>query len=96
MKVSKQSAIVGLVLILIFVLVNFQVTVIAAGENCYSIQNSDSKNFCLATAKNDPSYCYSIQNSDAKNMCLAYAKKDKSYCYSISNSDFKNQCLGQF
>lgn len=96
MKVSKKSVTVGSVLTSIFVLVNSQVAVIAAGENCYSIQNSDSKNFCLATAKNDPSYCYSIQSSDAKNMCLAYAKKEKSYCYSISNSDSKNQCLGQF
>ena len=96
MKVSKKSFTVGSVVTSMFVMVNSQVAVIAAGENCYSIQNSDSKNFCLATSKNEASYCYSIQSSDPKNMCLAHVKKEKSYCYSVSNSDSKNQCLGQF
>jgi len=68
----------------------------APGDSCYSISNSDQKNFCLGTSKHDKSYCYSISNSDNKNMCLAIAGQDKSYCYSISNSDQKNQCLGHF
>ena len=68
----------------------------AAGENCYQINNPDAKNFCLATAKNDPSYCYQISGHDQKNMCLAVAKRDKSYCYQISSQDQKNMCLGNF
>ena len=68
----------------------------AAGDNCYSISNSDAKNLCLATAKNDASYCYSISNQDQKNMCLAVVKRDKSYCYSISSQDQKNMCLANF
>jgi hypothetical protein len=69
---------------------------IAAGESCYQIQNAESKNFCLATAKGDPNYCYQISNSDYKNTCLAVTKGEKNYCYQISNSDTKNQCLGKF
>ena len=42
----------------------------AAGDNCYQIQNSDAKYFCLATAKNDGNYCYQISKQDEKNMCL--------------------------
>ena len=68
----------------------------AAGDQCYSINNQDSKNHCLATAKNDANYCYSISNQDKKNMCLAVVKRDKNYCYSISNQDQKNMCLGNF
>eukprot|EP01036_Dinobryon_divergens_P050144 gene50144-67144_t len=43
----------------------------AAGDQCYSINNPDAKNFCLATARNEANYCYSISNQDQKNMCLA-------------------------
>ena len=62
-------------------------------SHCYSIQNYDSKNSCLAPAKHQDSYCYSIRESDAKNLCLAQIKNQKSYCYSIKASDTKNQCL---
>ena len=62
-------------------------------SNCYSIQNQDSKNYCLATAKRQESYCYSIQEQDSKNLCLAQVKNQKSYCYSIRSQDIKNQCL---
>ena len=65
----------------------------ANASNCYSIQNSDAKNSCLALAKHQDSYCYSIRESDAKNLCLAQIKNQKSYCYSIKSSDTKNQCL---
>jgi len=65
----------------------------ANDSHCYSIKNSDQKNYCLALAKDKDSYCYSIQESDSKNLCLAQVKKQKSYCYSIKASDSKNQCL---
>lgn len=62
-------------------------------SHCFSIQNADTKNTCLASAKNQESYCYSIRESDAKNLCLAQIKNQKSYCYSIKSNDTKNQCL---
>ena len=62
-------------------------------SHCYSIQNADTKNSCLALAKHQESYCYSIRESDSKNLCLAQIKNQKSYCYSIKSSDTKNQCL---
>jgi hypothetical protein len=62
-------------------------------SNCYSIQNADTKNSCLAIAKNQESYCYSIRESDARNLCLAQIKNQKSYCYSIKSNDTKNQCF---
>ena len=65
----------------------------ANDSHCYSIQNADAKNSCLALVKNQDSYCYSIRESDAKNLCLAQIKNQKSYCYSIKSSDTKNQCL---
>jgi hypothetical protein len=65
----------------------------ANDSHCYSIQNADTKNSCLALAKHQESYCYSIHESDAKNLCLAQIKNQKSYCYSIKSSDTKNQCL---
>lgn len=62
-------------------------------SNCYSIQNQDKKNYCLAAAKNEKSYCYSIHENDTRNMCLAQLMNQKSYCYSINSNDTKNQCL---
>jgi hypothetical protein len=68
-------------------------TVHANPSSCYSIQNQDRKNYCLATAKNQKSYCYSIRESDTKNFCLAQVGNQRSYCYSIRSQDTKNQCL---
>ena len=66
----------------------------AANEShCYSIQDADQKNQCLALAKRQESYCYSIRAQDLKNLCLAQTKNQKSYCYSIRSNDTKNQCL---
>lgn len=65
----------------------------ANDSHCYSIQNHDQKNFCLARAKQQTSYCYSIHESDTKNFCLAQINRQSSYCYSIRNNDNKNQCL---
>ncbi len=68
----------------------------ADASSCYSISNQDSKNLCLAQAKQDKSYCYSVSDRDRKNYCLAVVGNDKSYCYSISSSDGKNECLARF
>jgi hypothetical protein len=68
----------------------------AGASSCYSISNRDSKNFCLAQAKQEKSYCYSIGDRDQKNFCLAVVSKQKSYCYNISSRDDKNACLARF
>lgn len=65
----------------------------ASESHCYSIQDSDRKNICLAMAKRQESYCYSVRNSDDKNVCLAQVKQQRSYCYSVRSNDVKNQCL---
>jgi hypothetical protein len=70
--------------------------VVAADCNrCYQISNPDSKNFCLATCKNDSNRCYQIRNQDRKNYCLATVKRDKNRCYQIRDKDLKQQCLAQ-
>jgi len=62
-------------------------------SHCYSIQNQDSKNLCLALVNKQKSNCYSIGSSDLKNMCLAQVGEQRSNCYSIQSSDMKNLCL---
>lgn len=62
-------------------------------SNCYSIKDSDKKNYCLALAKQQDSYCYSVRDSDKKNLCHAQVKRQQSYCYSIKSPDHKNLCL---
>jgi hypothetical protein len=66
----------------------------ADSSSCYSIQNQDRKNFCLAQTKKEKSYCYSIKDSNTRNMCLALTSNQKNYCYSINEPDQKNECLG--
>jgi hypothetical protein len=86
---SFLYALVGVGIVFLLTTPNAQ----ANDSHCYSIKNSDQKNYCLALAKHKDSYCYSIQESDSKNLCLAQVKNQKSYCYSIKASDSKNQCL---
>ena len=86
---TQVYALVGVGLVLLLTTPNAQ----ANDSHCYSIKNSDQKNYCLALAKHQDSYCYSIQESDSKNLCLAQIKNQKSYCHSIKASDSKNQCL---
>ncbi len=62
-------------------------------SHCYSIQNADTKNACLAAVKRQASYCYSIQAANSKNLCLAQVNNQKSYFFSINSQDMKNQCL---
>lgn len=75
-------------------LLGLSASALANPSACYSIQNPDRKNYCLAIAKNQNSYCYSIRESDTKNFCLAQVNNQRSYCYSIRSQDAKNQCLG--
>lgn len=41
---------------------------------CYSIKDSDNKNYCLARLTGQQSYCYSIKASDRKSECLAFVR----------------------
>jgi len=67
---------------------------LADATSCYSIKDSDSKNYCLAMSHRQASYCYSIHDGDSKHYCLAQTRSQRTYCYSIHRSDLKNQCLG--
>jgi hypothetical protein len=49
-------------LMMLVLLTSFSVE--ANESHCYAIKNSDSKNSCLALAKNQDSYCYSNQKSE--------------------------------
>jgi hypothetical protein len=92
LKKSLKSVPILLTICVIF----FSSVVYSVGDSCYQISDSDSKNYCLATAKVDKNYCYQISDNDRKNQCLALTRKDKNYCYQIKSSNEKNQCLGQF
>jgi hypothetical protein len=47
----------------------------ALGSECYSIQDTDQRNACLASSKNDNSYCYKIQSKDLQKDCLAHTPR---------------------
>lgn len=52
------------------------VPVFAADSSaCYSIQDADSRNYCIAKARGQSSACYSIQDSSLRSMCLAEVRK---------------------
>ncbi len=38
---------------------------------CYTISNADSRAYCLAKARGEPSMCYAIQAADMRASCLA-------------------------
>lgn len=38
---------------------------------CYTISNADSRAYCLAKARGEPSMCYAIQAADMRAACLA-------------------------
>ena len=40
-------------------------------SECFSIQDADQRNACLASSKNDKSYCFKIQSDDLQKDCLA-------------------------
>lgn len=42
---------------------------------CYTIDNADARNYCLAKARKEPSMCYTIQSSSIRSQCLAEVRK---------------------
>ena len=65
----------------------------ANDNNCKSIQDSDKKNYCLATETHQKSFCYTISDTDLKNLCMAQLKQQKNYCYKIFSDEVQKQCL---
>jgi hypothetical protein len=65
----------------------------ALASECYSIQDVDQRNACLASSKNDKSYCFKIQGADQRNACLAREKGDRGYCFKIQSDDLQKDCL---
>jgi hypothetical protein len=68
---------------------------VAMGSECFSIQDADPRNACLASAKNDKTYCFKIQDPDARAACLGETKSDQSYCFKIEGADERNVCLAE-
>ncbi|MFK5894103.1 MAG: hypothetical protein QM504_12850 [Pseudomonadota bacterium] len=60
---------------------------------CYSINNEDIQNSCIAIVKREVSMCYSIKNNNTRNNCIAIVKHEESMCYSINNEDMQNSCI---
>jgi hypothetical protein len=44
---------------------------------CYTISNADSRAFCLARARGEPSMCYAIQAADMRAACLAEVRSSR-------------------
>lgn len=42
---------------------------------CYTISNADSRAYCLAKARGEPSMFYAIQAADMRAACLAEVRK---------------------
>ena len=80
--------------LIIFIAFSMPEFVFADVTSCYSIQDQDRKNLCLALGLKQPSFCYSIKANDDKSFCLAQVHNQRTYCYSITFNDLKNQCLG--
>jgi hypothetical protein len=67
-----------------------------AFADCAGISNSDARNYCYATTRNDSFYCAAINNQDKANYCKAVVRNDKFYCAAISDYDTKQDCYAQF
>lgn len=64
--------------------------------DCYTINNSDEKYYCLAISKQEMYQCYNIKDSDKKYYCLAKLNSNNMICYNIKNNNLKNICLNKF
>lgn len=42
---------------------------------CYSINDADARQLCIARARADASQCYAIQRTDLRAQCLAEVRK---------------------
>jgi hypothetical protein len=67
----------------------------ALGSECFSIQDADQRNACLASAKNDKSYCFKIKSEDLREGCLAPLQGETYGCFKIQDPDARAACLGE-
>ena len=67
----------------------------ALGSECFSIQDADQRNACLASAKKDKSYCFKIQDAELREGCLAPLKGETYGCFKIQDPDSRAACLGE-
>lgn len=44
-------------------------------SSCYSIQDADARQYCLAKARREPAQCYAVQRADMRSQCLAEVRK---------------------
>jgi hypothetical protein len=62
-------------------------------SRCYSIQDADRRNICLAQTRGESSRCYSVRHDDQRHSCLAVTSQERSRCYSIREGDARAMCL---
>ena len=67
----------------------------AGTSACYAIKDQDSRNYCLAEAKQDYEYCYRVKDGDRRNACLAKTKRARDRCYAIKDQDSRKVCQSQ-
>lgn len=65
-------------------------------SSCEAISNSDRRNYCRATTKNQPHHCEAIKEADSRNYCRAVVKGQKHHCEAIKDKDTRNQCRANF
>ena len=68
---------------LLLVFMTTAVVPTAWASECFSIQNADQRNACLASAKRDKSYCYKIRDADLREGCLASIQGETYGCFKI-------------
>lgn len=61
-------------IILSAMLLNAGVAFAGDSSACYSIQDADARNHCLAKARQQSSQCYAIQDSQRRAECQAEAR----------------------
>lgn len=67
----------------------------AWASECFSIQDSDLRNSCLASTKKDKSYCFKIRDADMREGCLAPLQGETYGCFKIQVADTRAACLGE-
>jgi len=80
---------------LLLVLIATAVVPTAWASECFSIQDADQRNACLASAKSDKSYCFKIRDADLREGDLAPLQGETYGCFKIQDPDARAACLGE-
>lgn len=108
----KQSIKLGLILPLAFFLILplSQVSAQTATDSkCTAIKDSDRRNLCLATPREEqkkefgyqkkdhrPYFCTLIKSKDLQKLCLAIVGSNKNFCALIIDKNIEAECLASF